>query len=388
MPNFVFANNVSTTLSAPLAPTDTTVTLASAAHLPSLPVGSYWALTLNDEATQSVFEIVYVSAISGTTLTVLRGQEGTSAQSWLVGDFAFGAVTAGELNNFLSVGSSGDFVLLSPGSAQSGSIDITGGIDAGGDSAFLGVTVTNGVQAETVAVAATLSVGDQLSVFTPYANTPITSLPILFHGSANWVGIGPSSGLSAQGVTASTLAIAQAGSANIFAFDAAGNLGMMGDLWAAGIYQNAQQVVDTITSSDGTIISAKSGNVVSLRVGNIAPSNISQIVPRRQMRPTSGNSYQTLTLPVLPGGATQNYQVYACASCDTSAGGSQVLSGAGATWEAASITVPDDNTNGPEPIDYIGTAVGGDQPSVTYQIVGGLGSTNYVGVFALIAYPV
>jgi len=45
-------------------------------------------LTLNDAATGLVYEIVYVTAISGAALTVLRGQEGTTAQNWNAGDYA------------------------------------------------------------------------------------------------------------------------------------------------------------------------------------------------------------------------------------------------------------------------------------------------------------
>jgi len=45
-------------------------------------------LTLTDAATGLVYEIVYVTANSGAALTVLRGQEGTTAQNWNVGDYA------------------------------------------------------------------------------------------------------------------------------------------------------------------------------------------------------------------------------------------------------------------------------------------------------------
>jgi hypothetical protein len=98
---FTFANNVSTTLASAISDSATTVVLTSAANLPTIPGGDYFAVTLNDAATQSVFEIVYVTAISGANLTVLRGQEGTAARAWLVGDFAFAADTDGILANFL-----------------------------------------------------------------------------------------------------------------------------------------------------------------------------------------------------------------------------------------------------------------------------------------------
>jgi len=99
---FVFANNVSTTIAATLTSTATTITLASSANFPTIPAGSTWAVTLNDRATQAIFEIVYVIAPpSGANLTVLRGQEGTAARAWSVGDYAYAADTAGVLNTFV-----------------------------------------------------------------------------------------------------------------------------------------------------------------------------------------------------------------------------------------------------------------------------------------------
>jgi hypothetical protein len=98
MTQFVIANNVNTQL-ATATPSSgagsTTVTLASSANLPTLSAGQIMPLTLNDAATGLVYEIVYVTAISGVTLTVTRAQEGTGAQNWNIGDYAFCAPTAG-----------------------------------------------------------------------------------------------------------------------------------------------------------------------------------------------------------------------------------------------------------------------------------------------------
>lgn len=100
MANFSFVNNVNTTLAAPITSTSqTTITLASSANLPTLSAGQMMSLTLNDAATRAVFEIVYVTAISGATLTVIRGQEGTAATTWLVGDLTYSALTAGVIEN-------------------------------------------------------------------------------------------------------------------------------------------------------------------------------------------------------------------------------------------------------------------------------------------------
>ena len=105
MTTFVFANNINTTLASPVSPSATTITLASSANLPaSPPAGEYLAITLQDAATRLNFEIVYVTAISGATLTVVRAQEGTTALSWLVGDYVFSGPTAGQMSSFASSG--------------------------------------------------------------------------------------------------------------------------------------------------------------------------------------------------------------------------------------------------------------------------------------------
>jgi hypothetical protein len=101
---FTFLNNLNTSLASPITASSTTITLSSAVNLPaSIPSGDVMAITLNDQATQQNFEIMYATAVSGATLTVLRAQEGTTALSWNVGDFAYSAPTAGQMGNFLQV---------------------------------------------------------------------------------------------------------------------------------------------------------------------------------------------------------------------------------------------------------------------------------------------
>ena len=98
---FVFVNNVNTTLAdAITSSSQTSITLSSSAGLPTLSDGEILTMTLNDVATQTVIEIVWVTAISGAVLTVLRGQEGTTATTWLAGDYIYAAATAAELAAF------------------------------------------------------------------------------------------------------------------------------------------------------------------------------------------------------------------------------------------------------------------------------------------------
>lgn len=99
---FLFTNNVSTTLADAVSVSATSVTLASAANLPSsIPAGSVIALTLSRMPSRGAFEVVYITGISGATLTVERAQEGSVAQEWEAGDMAFCSVSAGSLSNML-----------------------------------------------------------------------------------------------------------------------------------------------------------------------------------------------------------------------------------------------------------------------------------------------
>ncbi|WP_070105618.1 hypothetical protein [Burkholderia plantarii] len=98
---FTFANNVSTTLAGAISASATSLTLSSAANLPStIPAGKPIVITLNDRATGQQFEIIYATSVSGATLGGLqRGQEGTTAQSWSTNDFAWSGPTAGQMGS-------------------------------------------------------------------------------------------------------------------------------------------------------------------------------------------------------------------------------------------------------------------------------------------------
>lgn len=93
--SFSLVNFFNTTLSAASSNTATTFTVSSSANLPTLASGEVLPIILNDAATRKVFEICYVTGISGNILTVERAQEGTSAQNWNVGDFIWNGPTAG-----------------------------------------------------------------------------------------------------------------------------------------------------------------------------------------------------------------------------------------------------------------------------------------------------
>lgn len=94
---FLFANNASSSLAAPISNAAVSLTLAAGtgAEFPNPSAGQQFGLTMNDAATGLLTEIMYCTARTGDVLTVARAQEGTVALSWLAGDLAANLLTAG-----------------------------------------------------------------------------------------------------------------------------------------------------------------------------------------------------------------------------------------------------------------------------------------------------
>lgn len=97
MATFVFANFFQTTLSAAVTTGATSISVASGTGAPTIAAGQQWAIVVQSAATPSVREIMYVTAVAGAAFTVVRGQEGTTAQAWSVADNVFGTNTAGQM---------------------------------------------------------------------------------------------------------------------------------------------------------------------------------------------------------------------------------------------------------------------------------------------------
>ena len=103
----LFANNVGTSLASSLASGATSCSVASSAGMPSPGANQAFALTFNDAATGLLYEVTYCTAVSGTTLTLVRGANilGTLGISevnnitplnWLTGDIAANLWTSGQ----------------------------------------------------------------------------------------------------------------------------------------------------------------------------------------------------------------------------------------------------------------------------------------------------
>lgn len=95
MPTFLYANNAKSTLSSGIDNVATSIVLQTGdgSLFPSPAADERFAITLTDSSGNR--EICYCTARSGDTLTIVRGQEGTSARSWASGDGVGLRVTKG-----------------------------------------------------------------------------------------------------------------------------------------------------------------------------------------------------------------------------------------------------------------------------------------------------
>ena len=100
MANMLFANNCNTTLNGGITAVATSMIVTSATGFPA-PTGSqYFYCTLADAATQTTIEIVKVTAVSGTTFTIVRGQDGTTGTIFASGDVVSLRLVRASLNDF------------------------------------------------------------------------------------------------------------------------------------------------------------------------------------------------------------------------------------------------------------------------------------------------
>ena len=98
----LFANQAQTTLALPVNNVQTTITVASGtgSYFPAPSTGQAINLTLVNSTNSLITEVVQCTNITGDVLTVIRGQEGTVANQWNIGDFVINFMTAGTAQSF------------------------------------------------------------------------------------------------------------------------------------------------------------------------------------------------------------------------------------------------------------------------------------------------
>lgn len=114
MANLLYANNAAGTLASGITNVATTLTLnaGQAALFPAPAPPQVFYATITDAATQTLIEIVQVTAVSGNIFSIVRAQDGTSALSWSANDIVSQRTIALELRGFENA-AEGNFAALS-----------------------------------------------------------------------------------------------------------------------------------------------------------------------------------------------------------------------------------------------------------------------------------
>jgi hypothetical protein len=164
----LYANNAAGTLSAGITNVSTTLTLnAGQGALFPAPVNpQVFYVTLTDVATQTLIEIVKVTAVAGDVFSITRAQDGTSALSWNAGDIVSQRTIRLELQGFENA-AEGDFASQNVSVKPSQTLGIVGtttnnNANAGSVGEYLTITASgalvNNVTGNVTAL--TLTAGD------------------------------------------------------------------------------------------------------------------------------------------------------------------------------------------------------------------------------------
>ncbi|ECF2270227.1 tail fiber protein [Salmonella enterica subsp. enterica serovar Durham] len=109
-----FGNNVVSSLAADITASQTTIQVMPGAGAifanlltsdyanSSNPLKTYAKITLTD-AKETVFEVCHLTAVNNDMLTVIRGQEGTTAKGWSLNDVIANFATRGSENQFVQI---------------------------------------------------------------------------------------------------------------------------------------------------------------------------------------------------------------------------------------------------------------------------------------------
>lgn len=121
MANLLYANNAVGTLASGITNVATSLTLnaGQAALFPNPSAPQVFYATITDAATQTLIEIVQVTAVSGNIFSIVRGQDGTTALSWNAGDIVSQRTIRLELQGFENAaeglfGATGQNVAITP----------------------------------------------------------------------------------------------------------------------------------------------------------------------------------------------------------------------------------------------------------------------------------
>ena len=105
--NLLFANNAQTTIAGSISPSSVVVNLSSGTGAlfpnPNPANNEYFVSTFTDAATGVLREIVWCTARTGDSLTIVRAREGTAAQAWAANDLFAELWTAGQAADLVQI---------------------------------------------------------------------------------------------------------------------------------------------------------------------------------------------------------------------------------------------------------------------------------------------
>ena len=338
---FLFANNATSILAAPVTIGATTLQLeaGTGSLFPNPGASQVTAITLVDAATGLINEIVYCTAITGDVMTVTRAQENTTAKNWKVGDYVGNYLTAGTAANFGQNGVTqivaGTNVTISPTSGKGAvTINATGGVNellagAGisvssatgnvtvGNTGILGVAAGSGMNVSVSAGVATLTNSGVLAV-TAGSNITVSqtggtvtinaNAPTLTIGTTPIAGgvVGGMLYENASGDLGITNLLYTAGGGFTFSGVTGGQKGA-GTLNVAGLYVGGVavalqgSVVASLAAGAGISVSGSGGNLT------VANTGITSVVAGANVTVSTSAGVATVSAaaaPVVPASAT------------------------------------------------------------------------------------
>jgi hypothetical protein len=332
------SNNVQTTLSGPMLIGDTTCTVTSATGLPATPFPITVCVVTAGVATN--LEIMLVTGVASTTLTVTRAQEGTSAVAHASGEVVAQTVTAAAFANLPYLAAGGLAVssnvldtaaagTLSLGTATATAIRIAAAAVL--TTILGGVTVQGGAVSITGNAASSLTTSaGALTVTSAAAAIWSTSAGALTLDSAAALNLGTSTATSiamgASGITTTitggltqlTGAVSLTGNAASQLSTSSGALTITSA--AAATWSTAAGAL-AISSAAALNLNAASGSVVALQVNGASIVTVSNNTISLAV---AGTSY-TLSQVAASSGAGNNFTIAPQAPTTTGAAGSLVV---------------------------------------------------------------
>ena len=181
----LFANNCNTTLNGGITAVATSMVVTSATGFPA-PTGSqYFYCTLADAATQTTLEIVKVTSVSGTTFTIVRGQDGTTGTIFSSGAVVSLRLVRANLNDFPNLDEDNTFAgtitfstpLLATNMVQS-TTSTSGYLSSTDWNTFNNKSNTNGTVTSVAALTLGTSGTDLSSTVATGTTTPVITLNV------------------------------------------------------------------------------------------------------------------------------------------------------------------------------------------------------------------